>query len=409
MAFADDLAAQKAAINALTAQANQFLQELINSTDVSFGDNFNIDNILPASYDYSTVPQTTGVVLGASIIPNVALVTTPPPSAPVVSLTTVVDVVVPDFLSTDLLVPDAAFVYVDPGYSSTLLDPLKAELLDNLLNGGYGIQTADEIALFNRARDRAVEAMGSAIDDAGRAMAARGFPLPPGELSIHVDRAYQAMQDQVASTSRDITLERSKLYVDNRKFTITETRELETMLIAAYNALQDRAVNVAKLTVQLAIEVYNTQLARFRLRLDAAKISADVQVAVLQAQVASAQANIEGFKGQIMGYDAYVRTLIASGQLQVDYYKGTIDNARVINDGLAARAVLQAKVLEATVQQNIQISNMTIAMASAKLEAAVQAIRLHADAVKFGAHNFYGELTALLSTVNTLSVSTTAS
>ncbi len=214
------------------------------------------------------------------------------------------------------------------------------------------------------------------------------------------------MQNTVASTSRDITLERAKLYVENRKFTITEVRELEQMLIAAYNAVQDRAVNVAKLTVELAMAVFNVQLARFRLRLESAKISADVQVAVLQAQVESAKAKLEGFRSQILGYDAYVRTLVESGRLQVEYYNGTVNNARVINDALIARSNLQAEVLRSTTQQNIQISTMTIENAKAKLEAAVAAIKLHADAVKFGASNFFGELTALSSTVNTLSVST---
>lgn len=409
MAFADDKASMQALINSTVSQANTFLTSLLNATNVQFSNGFNIDSILPASYDYATVQQTSGQVFGASIVPKVGVVTSPPPAAPTVALTSVVSVDVPTFLSSDLIAPSVSFAYVDPLYTSILLNPLQAKLLDNLLNGGYGIDTTDETALYNRSRDRAVEAMGSAVADAGRAMAARGFPLPPGELSIHVDRAYQAMQNTVADTSRDITLNRSKLYVENRQFTIAQVRELEVVTIGLYNSVQDRAVNVAKLTVDLAIALYNTQLARFKLRLESAKISADVQVASIQAIVEQNKANLDGFRSQVVGYEAYVRTLIASGQLQVEYYKGTVDNARVINDALIARTNLQAKVLESTVQQNIEISRMTIENARAKLLAAVEAAKLYADSIKFGAQQFFGELTALASTVNTLSVSTVAS
>jgi hypothetical protein len=289
------------------------------------------------------------------------------------------------------------------------MDPLKAKLLDNLTNGGYGIDTTDEIALFNRARDREVEAMMSRVADAGRAMAARGFPLPPGELSIHIDRAYQEMQSRVSDNSRDITLQRNKLFVENRQFTINQVRELEIVTIGLYNSVQNRALEIAKLTVDLGIALYNTRLARFKAQLEAARITAEVEIEQIKVQVEEARANLDGFRSQIIGYDSYVKALVESGRLQVEYYNGTVNNARVLNDGLIAHAGLQTKVLEATVQQNIQISNMTIENAKAKLEAAVAATKLYADSIKFGASNFNAQLAALASTVNTLSVATQAS
>lgn len=406
MSFASDLAEQQAAITAISNQADSFLQSLLTATNVQFSNGFNIDNNLPDSYDYASVPQITNVVNGATIVPNISVVDNPPPVAPEITFGTVAAIETPQFLTTDLIAPVTDFTYIDPGYTSVLLDPLKSKLLYDLQNGGYGIDTTDEIALFNRARDREVEAMGSRIADAGRSLAMRGFPLPPGELNVSVDRAYQEMQDKVSDVSRDITLARAKLYVDNRQFTIREARELEQVLIGMYNAVQDRAVTVAKYAVDLAIAIYNVQLARFRMQLDAAKIATDVELGKVQIQVEQAKAYLDGFRSQITGYEAYVRTLIARGTLQVDYYRGTVDNARVINEALSARANLQAKVLESTTQQNIQISQMTIENAKAKLLAAVEATKLYSESIRFGASNFFAQLTALSSTINSLSVQT---
>src|SRR3990167_1023926 len=267
MTFAEDRASIEAKVTTLLGQAQSYLDNLVNITNSVIVEG---TTELPTSYNYASVPQIGFPIYGASgTIGSVS--STPPPAVPVPGITAAVAVTVPEFLSTDLGAPTTTFSFYETAYESALLDAAKAKLLDNMLNGGYGIETADEIALFNRARDREVEAALTRIEEAGRSMASRGFPLPPGELSIYVDRAWQDMQNKVSGMNRDITLERDKLYVENRKFTITETRELEQILIGFHNSVQERAFNVARATVELAVAVYNSQLARFRLWLDAAK------------------------------------------------------------------------------------------------------------------------------------------
>ena len=598
MTFAADKAAQQATIAQYTALAQGYLDDLLTITDVSFSDSFNIDSILPDSYNYASVPEVGFALNVPGYSPNIAIVSASPPTPPTLSFSTVTDVVVPDLAATpptldfpavpdsdlpnspnaapsftapaiptapllnlpavptfaalalpdppsialpsfsaippldDLVAPTAQFQFAEAAYQSVLLDPLKAKLLDNLVNGGYGIETADEIALFNRARDREVEAMMSRISDAGRAMAARGFPLPPGELSVYVDRAYQEMQDKVSSASRDITLERSKLFVENRQFTIREVKEVEQILINFHNAVQERTLNVARLTVEMSVvifkalvekytarvnayrveaevfadkirgelakaEIYRTQVeavnvgaqlqrnqvetylaqlrgvetsvAIFRVQMDAAKVQADIErikleayrsqvdtyTAQVQAKVAEFgmyRAQIEGetakvqafeaqvrafvgqvgaaeikskvqlgklqaeseqarvqlltYQGQIDQYKADVERQVQSGRLQVDLFSAIVGADRMLNDGLLGRAGLQQEVIKSTTQQNIQISEMTIADARAKLEATVAALKFRTEGTHYASEKFYAILTALMSTVNTLSVST---
>lgn len=398
---AELMTAREAEVTAFAAQATSFLAQLQAVTNVVFSDGFNIDGILPNAYNYASVPQVFFPIFNAT--GNVGSVSNAqPPAAPAASLSSVSTIAVPEFLSSDLLAPTTEFQFYEGVYESILLDPLKAKLLDNLTNGGYGIETADEVALFNRARDREVETALTRIDDAGRIMAARGFPLPPGELSIMVDRAYQDMQNKVSSASRDIMLERDKLYVENRQFTIRESRELEQVLLGFHNSVQERAFNVSRATVELAVALYNTLLARFKVRLDAAKVSSDVQFQTLQVQAEQAKTYFDGFRATVLGYEANVKREVESARIQREIYSANIDNMRVLNDGSIARAGLQQKVLEATVQQNIQISNLAIENAKAKLLATVEALRFKTAAVQYGSEKFFALLTAMEGSINTL-------
>lgn len=397
MTFATDLAAQQASLDSIAAQANTFLTDLKNATNIQFNSGFNIDDNLPDTYNYADVPTVTFPIQGARFAPSITTIPDIPiaelttqgagfvpsitpisdiadvelstqgaefvpavsevsdvaPTALEVSLNTILNTSVPEFLSSDLPAPTTGFNYIEDAYTSTLSNPVKTALLSNLLNGGYGIETADEVALFNRARDREVEATLTRVDEISRQMAGRGFPLPPGELAIQMDRAYQDMQNKASSVSRDIMLERDKLYVENRQFTIREIRETEQLTIALHNAVRDRTVVVARALVELGVVTYNAALARFKMRLDAAKVRSDVDVQEIQSFVEQTRTNLEGFRAKVDGYRADVLRQIESTKLQIDYYRGSIDDARAINEGAIAKANFQTRIREANSRQQI--------------------------------------------------------
>lgn len=384
------------------SQASTYLTALQDAANVAFSDGFNIDNVLPAEYNYASVPTVNFPIVAGGLRPTVTgIATSGPPEAPSFDFALLSPIALP---ADDLLAPTNNFTYAEGAYDLTSSNALKAKLLADLLNGGYGIDTADEVALFNRARDRESEAALTRIQEAGRSMAARGFPLPPGELSIHIDRAYQDMQNKVSGVSREIFVNSVARFVENRKFTITEVREVERVAMAFYNSIQERALNVAKATQELAILVYNALLTRFKARLDAAKIGSEVQVEQAKVDVARAQAFVELFRGKVLAFEADLRRQVEPLKLQVDLYGHDIAANRNMTDGLVARAQLQQEVIRATTQQNIQISTMTIEMAKAKLLATVDGLKFKTEAAQFGAKEFFAALTSMYGSINSLAV-----
>lgn len=380
--------------------ANVFLQQLIDITNVQFP-----GLAIPTAYNYASVPVVDFPINFALQRPDVSLpgLGVAPP-APTIDISAIQPIAVPD---DELLVPTHQFEYFEQAYQSTLLNPLKAKLLNDLLNGGTGIDAADEAALVQRARNRETELAMSGIDAVSRSAAARGFPLPPEARALHQARAHQDMQSKTSSLERDIYVDRSKRFVDNRQFIIQQVRDVEQILIGFHNSVQERALNVSRATAEFAIAIYNTLVTRIRTRLEQAKIKGEVQTQKFQAEAARAQAQLGIFQGQISVFEANLRRSVESARLGVELYRADTDGNKSFHDTLIAKTQLQQKVIDATRQQNIQIDNLTIENAKAKLLATIEALRFKAGGRRYAADQSFAVLTAMVNTINTLAVQST--
>lgn len=218
---------------------------------------------------------------------------------------------------SSLTAPSERFEFNEAEYASMLSDSLKAKLLYDMENGGYGIEEGDEARLWARARERASVVANAKVEETLRASASRGFALPPGADMAAVEAAQQAALEEIANVDRDIALKRADMYVENRKFTITAAREVESMFIAYRSAMMERTLNAAKTLVELGIATFNAQVELFNTRLDAYKTEASVFAERLRAE----QVKVDIFRGRI---DAY-RGSLEARRTQADIYKTQVE------------------------------------------------------------------------------------
>lgn len=278
------------------------------------------------------------------------------PTAPVVSLPTVPtftpvtvplppSVDIPSFTAglpaEDFFTPSNTFEWAEEAYASELLDAQKAKLLDNLENGGYGIETADESALWERARERELENARAATESVFAETASRGFPIPPGSSLVALQRAHQELQNRMSEVSREIALKRADLYVENRKFTIQEVRSLEAVLIGFHNSVQERALNAAKTAIEVAVSIYEAQLKRYNARLDAYRTEAQV----FESKIRAALSQVEIF-----------RTTMEGKRLEVDVQRQTVELYRAQLNGVESviniyRAQMEAAGVRAGIER----------------------------------------------------------
>lgn len=332
-------------------------------------------------------------ILNFPTAPTFATVNLPlPPSVDIPSFTA-------GLPSEDFLTPTNNFTWYEQVYSSDLLTELQSKLLGDLQNGGYGIETADEVALFNRARDRELEAAMMEVDEIRRSAAARGFPLPPGELYIAEQKAQQALQNKLSGVNRDIALKRADMYVENRRFAMEQTKNVEQILIGFHNSIQERALNYAKLTLDAAIRIYEAQLQRYNARLEAYKAEAQVfesriraalaQTEIYRTQMDGARLELESqktqaeiYRTQIQGIDAVVnvyKTRMEAVRVQSDIERMRLEAFRAAID--AYQAQVQAKVAEFQMY-DAQIRGETAKMQAYEIEARAYTAKVEGTKVR---------------------------
>jgi predicted nucleic acid-binding Zn-ribbon protein len=282
------------------------------------------------------------------------------PSPPSVSLPTF-DAQTP---FDDLVAPTNTFQFFEQAYSSALLDETKAKLLSDLANGGFGIEVADELALFERARAREFDVSQQAVDELTRFHAARGFSIPPGDLTVAIDRAQQSLANKMSGISREIFLDRSDRFLKARQFALGQAKELENILIGFHNSIMERSLNAAKITLEMSIAVFNSLITRYNARVAAYQVEAQVfetkirsaltQVEIYKAQLDGARLEVdvqklavEAFNAQLAGIQAVVniyRTRMEAAGIQANIERTRLEAFRGLIDAYTAQ--VQAKVAE---------------------------------------------------------------
>lgn len=263
--------------------------------------------------------------------------------------------------------PTNTFSYTDPGYASTLRDPLINKLLVDLAQGGYGIETSDEIALYNRARDRESLTAQAAIEEAKRQAASTSFPMPQGSMFAAIERARQDALNKDSSVNRDIMLNRSKLYVENRQFIIEKVIATEGQSIELYNSIQNRRVEVAKLEVQLGIAVYALGLQYFQAQIDMLNKQ-------ILAQLDIAKIPIALYSAEISSYSAFVNAISAELSAAVKQTELGLEWAKADNRSRADIVRFKLQQLMATVENSKTINQYGTEFFRTSLGAAMNGI-----------------------------------
>lgn len=233
--------------------------------------------------------------------------------------------------------PTEDFSYTDPGYASILRNPFIAKLLDDMQNGGYGIETSDELNLWNRAREREVLAAQANIDEARRQASYTSFPMPQGTMNVAIAKARQDALAKNSSVNRDIALKRADLYVQNRQFILDKVLQSENQSIELYNAVQNRALQVARTQVELAISLFDAGIKYFVAQQEAI-------LKQIEAGVENSRLITTIFASDVQAYSAFVNSVVSAAGI-------TVANSRNVLQRDIAEHTARADIVRFQLQQ----------------------------------------------------------
>lgn len=274
------------------------------------------------------------------------------PGAPATTLPTVptlVELDIPDFTFPELPTfadtapefteprPSTEIIFAEPDYVSSLMTDLTTKVR-LWLEGGTGLPPAVQQALFDASRGRIQQTAVEAEQNAFDAWAGRGFSMPPGMLVAQVNAAHEKSRLEQNAKERDITVEISKIEIENLRFAMERGIAIEGLLTRIFSEAAARSFEVAKFRIDSDLKLYDSAVTLFNAKQNAFGIAAQVFKTRIDAKLAELEvfkAQIEGeiAKGQVnesrvRSYEAQVKAVLSV----VEIFKAQMEGARVSQD-----------------------------------------------------------------------------
>ena len=297
-------------------------------------------------------------VIGEVSIPTKPVVSLPPvPTLSFANIPEPPEYNLPDFNVdapvADLTPPEPSFVWNEAEYSSDVMDQLKTKIYNDLVSGGSGLGATVEQAIYNRASGRMELEHQQLYDNALNYFSSRGAPLPPGALAgllIEADHKINLAREDL---NNDILIQESKLAQENTHFIITSALQLEKLGMDYSNAIQARAFEAAKYTVEAALQIFGINVEAYKARLIGYQVLAEVYKTRISAEIARAElykAQIEAVKAHTEIQQAYVQlymTQLQGIQILYEAYKTEMQGAAIQADIDKTRIGSYATLVEA--------------------------------------------------------------
>lgn len=374
---------------------------------------------LPAAPEFSAVPlpltipsappalTATAPLLGALLdvaVPDAPTITLPDvptllginiPGMPVLNL--------PSFAGTLAAAPTApanTFAFVEPAYTSSLLDSLRARLAEWVAGAATGLAPAVEQALWERGRAREHALLARKTEQVVRDHAQRGFAKPAGALALALGDALQDTQGTLSGLSREIMVKQAELEQGNRQFAFETAFKVESELITYQNLVAQRGFEVARYAQQVAIDVFHELVLRYQADIAAYEAQANVFKTLIEAELAKLEvfkATLEGQKliGELNAQSiALYQARITGALANVELFKSRVQAANMLLEGNKIRIEGFAATVSAY--------DATVRAKAAEYQGyatAVQAEALKVDIFKGQAEAFRSQAEAFRSTV----------
>ena len=213
------------------------------------------------------------------------------------------DIIYPEFdaiapLEFDLDVDTTPFTYEEEAYTDELLEKVIAVLLGRL-DGGTGLNSTVEQAIWDRGKDR--EASTAIIAERTLLVerTAQGFSRPTGSILSALTAITQNLQSKLIELSRDVMIKQADLEQLNLREAIQQTMVLEATLIDQSLKISQRLFEAAKYTREFFLEVFKVEMSKYQMQVEIYKTYVQIYSSKLQAE----QLKLQVFSDQLKAED----------------------------------------------------------------------------------------------------------
>ena len=213
-------------------------------------------------------------------------------------------ITIPDFTedipANALVPPTQQFNYVEPVFALTLKDDITTKLNNDVNNGGTGLDSDIEDAIFDRAEERDKLVLEDTIQAITDEWAGRGFSLPNGVLQDSIEKARLEHDNNRLTTNRDIQKLQADLAQTNTHFTIAQGLNLVQQEFLYAHQVNERTLRSEEALIRFTIALWETKVTDHNLKLERVRIQATRNASILEGE----GLRLEAYKNELLELEA---------------------------------------------------------------------------------------------------------
>lgn len=209
-------------------------------------------------------------------------------------------VTIPDFtedIPTNTLVPPSQqFNYVEPTFELTLKDDITTKLNNDVNNGGTGLDSDIEDAIFDRAEERDKLTLEDTIQAIIDEWSGRGYSLPTGVLNGLIEKARLEHDNNRLTTNRDIQKTQADLAQVNTHFSIDRGLNLVAQEFQYAHQVNERTLRSEQSLIEFTISLWETEVTDHNLKLERVRIQATKNASIFEGE----RLRLEAYKNELL-------------------------------------------------------------------------------------------------------------
>jgi len=299
--------------------------------------------------------------------------------------------------------PDDEFTYDESqdDYQSSLTTALQSSLLDWITNGGTGLSTTVEEAMFTRARLRLTEAWELAFENADTFHSSRAFNIPTGPKNSLLRRVNADFERKEEDLNQKILQIQAELAQNNTQFAHTISVEFEKNLRDHFNTVATRLLDAAKATVTLLYDIYAKKVQAYVAHVQGVATAIDAEAKKVDVQVAINKGTADVYVADTTRFRTEIDAVLGVIDGQAKVYAAEVNGYRADIDLEKAEMDAAVERLKALISQSSNQTDLQIKEAEVDLQAYISSLGLNIEVSKTIADILAQIAASSLSAINT--------
>ena len=274
--------------------------------------------------------------------------------------------------------------YDEAVYQSDLHDALEEVLLAFIEDGGTGLGSEVEDALWARAIAREALVNEKRRDRIEEYMSTRNYTVPAGARTGLLKEALLEETRADSQANYEISIEQARLARAQSEFTVTSSLALEGQAKDQFNNIANRALEYAKASAQIIIDLYLGKVQGYIAKQQALKLTVEAAKLQVDAAAAANESVNQSYAIDVQAYEAQTKMEIAIVESIAKVYGYKIAGYEADAKVAAIQLNGQIEELRAKMDQANNQTNLTIKEAELTIQSYLGALQLTSDAIKTG-------------------------